>query len=126
MPDPARKTPSGQIGTILPVDSRTTGVFDINADELRGLFDELTQKTKNVTFFLDSCHSGLAFKDVAESRSVDPDLRGPPKARKCASAPKKLTAEKPKGAIQPRSRPLPRVELLADHSIDGFCGGSRC
>jgi hypothetical protein len=79
MKDPANQTPSGMIGTIVPVDSRTEGVYDINADELRALFGELTGHTKNVTFVLDSCHSGLAFKDVAVARSVEPDTRVPPR-----------------------------------------------
>ena len=58
------------IGTILPVDGRKEGIYDINADELRRLFSELTQRTKNVTFVLDSCHSGLALRD-ADNRSAE-------------------------------------------------------
>jgi hypothetical protein len=36
MEDPSRRSPSGWIGTIVPPDSRTDGVFDITADEPRG------------------------------------------------------------------------------------------
>jgi hypothetical protein len=80
MKDPAGKSPSGEISTIVPYDSRTEGVYDISADELRGLFSLLAQKTENVTFIFDSCHSGLMLKDVAtaSARVVAPDPREPP------------------------------------------------
>ncbi|MGO9600277.1 MAG: caspase domain-containing protein [Isosphaeraceae bacterium] len=80
MKDPSGKSPSGEISTIVPHDSRTEGVYDINADELRGLFSLLAEKTKNVTFIFDSCHSGMALKDVATARArvVAADPRDPP------------------------------------------------
>jgi len=80
MKDPTGKSPSGEISTIVPHDSRTEGVYDISADELRGLFSLLTEKTKNVTFIFDSCHSGMALKDVATARArvIAPDPRDPP------------------------------------------------
>ena len=37
MKDPTGKSPSGEISTIVPHDSRAEGVFDISADELRGV-----------------------------------------------------------------------------------------
>jgi hypothetical protein len=81
MKDPVGKSPSGEISTIVPHDSRTNGVFDISADELRGLFSLLAEKTKNVTFIFDSCHSGMVLKDVATARArvVAPDPRDPPR-----------------------------------------------
>jgi Caspase domain len=81
MKDPTGKSPSGEISTIVPHDSRTNGVFDISADELRGLFSLLAEKTKNVTFVFDSCHSGMVLKDVATARArvVAPDPRDPPR-----------------------------------------------
>jgi Caspase domain len=85
MNDPSDKAPSAQISTIVPHDSRTEGVFDISADELRGLFSRLSPITKNVTFVFDSCHSGLIMRDILENsaarpraRFVDPDPRVPP------------------------------------------------
>jgi hypothetical protein len=82
MKDPSRRSPSGWISTIVPHDSRTDGVFDITADELRGLFSLLAKKTRNVTFLFDSCHSGKLLKDVRDAsarvRSVAPDPREPP------------------------------------------------
>ena len=69
MKDPTGKSPSGEISTIVPHDSRTEGVYDISADELRGLFSLLAEKTKNVTFIFDSCHSGMVLKDVATARA---------------------------------------------------------
>jgi hypothetical protein len=80
-------SPSGEISTIVPHDSRTEGVFDISAVELRGYFSLLAEKTKNVTFLSDSCHSGMLLKDVATARArvVAPDRRDapplPPEAR---------------------------------------------
>jgi Caspase domain len=80
MKDPTGKSPSGEISTIVPHDSRTKGVFDISADELRALFSLLAEKTKNVTFIFDSCHSGMVLKDVAMARArvIAPDPRDPP------------------------------------------------
>ena len=80
MKDPTGKSPSGEISTIVPHDSRAEGVFDISADELRGLFSLLAEKTKNVTFIFDSCHSGMVLKDVATARArvIAPDPRDPP------------------------------------------------
>jgi hypothetical protein len=85
MKDPSDRSPSGLISTIVPYDSRTAGVYDITADELRGLFSLLTQITKNVTFVFDSCHSGLIMREIRErsaarprARVVEPDLRVPP------------------------------------------------
>ncbi len=80
MKDPSGKSPSGEISTIVPHDSRTEGVYDISADELRGLFSLLAEKTKNVTFIFDSCHSGMVLKDVATARArvIAPDPRDPP------------------------------------------------
>ncbi len=68
----------GMDETIVPVDSRTLGVYDISDDELNGLFTQLNKKTKNVTFVLDCCHSGTGTRGVALARRVDADNREPP------------------------------------------------
>ncbi len=64
--------------TIVAHDSRTEGVFDLTDDEINGLLGELTARTKNVTFILDSCHSGAAARAGNRVRMVDPDPRAPP------------------------------------------------
>ena len=64
--------------TIVPHDSRTNGVFDISDDEINGLLHLLTQKTKNVTFILDSCHSGAAARAGNRVRKIARDTRNPP------------------------------------------------
>ena len=69
--------------TILPYDTRTDGVFDILDDELDDLFAELSQYTANVTFILDSCHSGTASRGEFVAREADDDARErPPYKRK--------------------------------------------
>lgn len=64
--------------TIVPHDSRTPGVFDINDDEINGLMRELAAKTPHATFILDSCHSGSAARAGATVRQVEDDPRDPP------------------------------------------------
>jgi caspase domain-containing protein/subtilase family protein len=64
--------------TIVPQDSRTPGVFDISDDELNALLADLGRKTRNVTFILDSCHSGTASRGGTAVRQVADDLRPPP------------------------------------------------
>src|SRR5262249_22102004 len=68
--------------TIVPYDSRDPQgkVFDISGAELHGLLVQLAQKTQNVTFILDSCHSGTLVrdKDTARMRSIAADTRTPP------------------------------------------------
>lgn len=64
--------------TLVPHDSRTDGVFDITDDEINGLLEQLTQKTKHVTVILDSCHSGAAARGGTTVREIAPDDRIPP------------------------------------------------
>ena len=64
--------------TIVPYDSRTDGVFDISDDQLNGLLQELTAKTKNVTFILDSCNSGTGLRAGNAVRTIERDLRSAP------------------------------------------------
>jgi len=66
--------------TLVSYDSRTEGVFDISDDEINGLLKQLTQKTKNVTFIFDSCHSGAAARGGNRVRMIEPDQRQPPPA----------------------------------------------
>jgi hypothetical protein len=79
--DPAPKgdEPDGFDETIVCHDARMPDIYDITDDEINGLFSKLKQKTKNVTFVLDCCHSGTGTKDVAAlARSAPQDERLPP------------------------------------------------
>ena len=70
--------------TIVPHDSRQEGIYDISDDEINGLLNKLTRKTKNVTFILDSCHSGSTARAGNKVRNIDPDDRPPPAAAEFA------------------------------------------
>lgn len=65
--------------TIVPYDSRQGSIFDITDDEINGLMRELSAKTTNVVFILDSCHSGTAARGGV--REIPPDTRIPPVPR---------------------------------------------
>ncbi len=71
---------TGRIGgldeTIVPYDSRDPEgkVFDISGAEMHPLLVQLTNKTKNVTYILDSCHSGTLVRG-ARTRSIPADTR---------------------------------------------------
>lgn len=56
--------------TILAYDSRTKGVDDIIDDEIDSLFKELSRYTSNITFILDSCHSGTTTKLIDSDIAV--------------------------------------------------------
>ncbi|HEY6291349.1 MAG TPA: caspase family protein [Terriglobia bacterium] len=79
MKDVTGKMISGLDETIVPYDSRDPEgkVFDISGAELHGLLLELAAKTKNLTFILDSCHSGTLVRG-ARVRSIPADTRTPP------------------------------------------------
>jgi hypothetical protein len=82
MPDVTKKRISGLDETIVPYDARDEAgkVFDISGAELHGLLLQLAAKTKNITFILDSCHSGTLVRDGAPARTrwIKADLRDPP------------------------------------------------
>jgi hypothetical protein len=79
MKDVTGKKISGLDETIVPYDSRDPEgkVFDISGAELHGLLLQLAAKTQNVTFILDSCHSGTLVRG-ARVRSIAADTRTPP------------------------------------------------
>lgn len=79
MPDVTHKKISGLDETIVPYDSRDPAgkVFDISGAELHGLLLQLTAKTTNVTFILDSCHSGTLVRGP-RVRWIPADTRTPP------------------------------------------------
>jgi hypothetical protein len=79
MKDLTGKMINGMDETIVPWDSRDPAgkVFDISGAELHPLLLQLAKKTKNVTFILDSCHSGTLVRG-ARVRWVAADTRTPP------------------------------------------------
>jgi len=79
MKDPSGKRISGLDETIVPYDSRDPDgkVFDISGTELHVLLVQVAAKTKNVTFILDSCHSGTLVRG-ARVRSIPADTRPAP------------------------------------------------
>jgi hypothetical protein len=70
---------SGIDETIVPYDSRDpeNKVFDISGAELHPLLEQLANKTRNLTFILDSCHSGSLVRG-ARTRGIAPDTRTGP------------------------------------------------
>src|SRR5882724_893577 len=79
MKDVTGKMISGIDQTIVPYDSRDPSgkVFDIPGAELHPLLLQLAAKTKNLTFILDSCHSGSLVRG-ATVRAIEGDKRTPP------------------------------------------------
>lgn len=80
--------------TIVPHDSRTEGVFDINDDEINGLMTRLSDKTPHAIFILDSCHSGSASRAAAGEgrvRQTPSDERTPPPPESFALGQRDLT-----------------------------------
>jgi uncharacterized caspase-like protein len=79
MKDVTGKMVSGIDETMVPYDSRDPEgkVFDISGAELHALLVQLSARTKNLTFILDSCHSGTLVRG-ARVRSVAADTRTPP------------------------------------------------
>jgi hypothetical protein len=75
--DVTGKMISGLDETIVPWDSRQGNIFDISGAELHPLLLLLAKKTKNVTFILDSCHSGTLVRG-ARVRWTAADTRTPP------------------------------------------------
>ncbi|HWT01785.1 MAG TPA: caspase family protein [Pyrinomonadaceae bacterium] len=66
--------------TLVPVNSRDpqNKNFDLTDDELGDLFEELIKHTPNVTFILDSCHSGSGMRGFGKVRKADRDKRPQP------------------------------------------------
>ncbi len=65
--------------TLVSYDSARSGDRpnrDISDDEINGLLRELNEKTRHVTFIMDSCHSGTVTRATATPRVAKPDCRG--------------------------------------------------
>ena len=114
------KTISGVESTLVPWDSRGGNVFDIGSTELHPILLQLAKKTKNLTFILDSCHSGTLVRG-ARVRSIAPDTRTPPPLPAYAVA-----ATRELGATNDETSPkfvtiaaATSRESAFEHSVDG-------
>ena len=85
MVDSSKDEIDGYDESLVAHDSRTEGVFDISDDEISGLLNQLTEKTKNVTFIFDSCHSGSAARGGNTVRMIKADTRPLPPAESFAA-----------------------------------------
>lgn len=103
MKDVSGDEADGYDETIVPHDTRDREgkVFDISDDELNKLLQQLSQKTKKVTFIFDSCHSGSATRGSGQVKKIPADERTPP----------------PPPADAPRTR---GVEGASDLRLDGL------
>ena len=101
MKDVTGKMISGLDETIVPYDSRDPEgkVFDISGAELHPLLVQLAGKTKNLTFILDSCHSGTLVRG-ARARGIAADTRTPPQL-----SPETLNATRGAGRIEGSAEP---------------------
>ncbi len=105
--------PDGLDETIVSHDSRTPGHYDITDDEIRGLFTQLSKKTKYVTFIFDSCHSGAITRDRGGvAKWVQPDRRPAPPGAKTPSY-----AVLGRGIIGDRSRNYIQISGCRDDEL---------
>lgn len=81
--------------TIVPHDARVGDIFDINDDEINGLLMQLSEVTPNVTFIMDSCHSG----SVARAAEVGAAVRQAPPDRRPAPVPESFAIGE-RGALE--------------------------
>jgi hypothetical protein len=102
MKDVTGKMISGLDETIVPHDSRDPlgKVFDISGAELHGLLVQLAAKTHNITFILDSCHSGTLVRGN-RVRTVAPDTRTPPPLQLDGATARGLYQSQSPGADKP-------------------------
>jgi hypothetical protein len=77
----------GLDSTLVPVNSRDLkgSYFDIVDDEIRELFEELSQYTANIVFIIDACHSGNPTRGAGKTRGLPEDDRPQPEPGKRAT-----------------------------------------
>ncbi len=122
MKDVTGKMISGVDETIVPYDSRDPGgkVFDISGAELHPLLVQLASKTTNLTFILDSCHSGTLVRG-ARVRSIPMDTRTPPPMSATREVGTKPTEATPKFAFLSAAT---SKESAFEHSANGADHGA--
>src|SRR6476620_7678406 len=74
----------GLDSTLVPVNTLDLrgSYFDIVDDEIRELFDELSQYTSNIVFIIDACHSGNPTRGAGKTRGLPEDDRPQPEPAK--------------------------------------------
>ena len=85
--DQTGRKADGLSSTLVPVNSRDLkgSNFDVVDDEIRELFEELSQYTSNIVFIIDACHSGNPTRGGGKTRGIPKDDRPQPKPAKLAS-----------------------------------------
>jgi hypothetical protein len=113
---------SGIDETIVPYDSRDPEgkVFDISGADLHPLLAQLASKTSNLTFILDSCHSGTLIRG-ARVRSIPMDTRTPPPVSGTREVMSKPTEVTPKFAFLSAAT---SKESAFEHSVGGADHGA--
>jgi hypothetical protein len=101
--------------TIVPYDSgrKSDPGRDITDDEINALLSQLTEKTANVTFIFDSCHSGTAIRGAGLARTIEPDDRPP--ANQTAQHPSAQKLDEGKNDLRPAGS---RYALLSGCAAD--------
>ncbi len=75
----ARLEPDGLNETIVCVDSRTPGVWDLADKEINALIEEAGARGAQVVMIFDSCHSGGVTRDILDV--IPPSVRAAPMAQ---------------------------------------------
>ncbi len=75
----ARLEPDGLNETIVCVDSRTPGVWDLADKEINALIEEAGARGAQVVMIFDSCHSGGVTRDILDV--IPPSVRAAPTAQ---------------------------------------------
>lgn len=99
----------GLDSTLVPVNSRDLkgSYFDVVDDEIREIFDELSQYTSNITFIIDACHSGNPTRGAGKTRGIPADDRPQPpvtKPRPPAEGETKLRGSELTAMLPPRDQ----------------------
>jgi uncharacterized caspase-like protein len=89
---------------------------DITDDELYDLLNQLTNKTPNVTFIFDSCHSGTITRGAALARTVERDNR-PPAGQRPASTAGARGVEEGKSGLHPANS---RYAVISGSATDEY------
>ena len=117
--------------SIVPYDSgrRNNPGRDITDDEINTLLRRLTDKTANVTFIFDSCHSGTAVRGAGLARTIEPDDR-PPTEREPIPGPTARGINEGKNDLRPTDARYALIsgcaadELSYETQVDGQSHGA--
>lgn len=90
--------------------------LDITDDELYDLLNQLTNKTPNVTFIFDSCHSGTITRGAGLARTVERDNR-PPAGQRPAPTAAARGVEEGKSGLHPANS---RYAVISGSKTDEY------